>query len=447
MPATINLNGHPATAWQGQPSTDPSTLLKSSCPKQWNRCQRIIQSSFTSTLQDTNTNITPSSNGFVWSAFHAYSSHHHLVLRPEDIWFAILTQLSFYINAHAEELRAFFVSHEGKKELEAVSVVADFAALALQMTDLLAKNVSDPQLRDWVMPDFTTTTYYDKVVGAVLFMGALQAYFEYQFTVCCGLPSVTLLGTVADWEKILAKLDMIDQLDEEPTQFASMLRPVLKHMILTFEDPAAAEVMSFFKRIVHQHEVGSGTNYLSGWLTAFCWWDDKGKAKRLTNKWDDERNVLFDEIEYPYVDIDSIPLGFASVPVKVDDNGHEYNATLVAGSVGIEGKSWNASTATPSALGMQTAQEVLSSNETSSDAETILDTIQPVSGWWMYENEALSQTAAREAEKKQLADALEKQKRETQAMSVHEQSAYYFSSERGREYFRLSDKLRELEAF
>ncbi|KAI1785227.1 hypothetical protein LXA43DRAFT_151204 [Ganoderma leucocontextum] len=35
-----------------------------------------------------------------------YRSHHHLRIRPDDVWLAILVQLNFYINAHAEELRS-----------------------------------------------------------------------------------------------------------------------------------------------------------------------------------------------------------------------------------------------------------------------------------------------------------------------------------------------------
>ncbi|KAF5490841.1 Vegetative incompatibility protein HET-E-1 [Colletotrichum fructicola] len=46
------------------------------------------------------------------------SNHHHLHIRPEDIWFAILTQLSFYINASSESLRSLMVEHEGRKKLE-----------------------------------------------------------------------------------------------------------------------------------------------------------------------------------------------------------------------------------------------------------------------------------------------------------------------------------------
>lgn len=53
----------------------------------------------------------------MFTAVHAYSQHHHLELRPDDIWICIISQLSIYVNAHAEELRSMFVSRSGKKEL------------------------------------------------------------------------------------------------------------------------------------------------------------------------------------------------------------------------------------------------------------------------------------------------------------------------------------------
>ena len=63
--------------------------------------REIIQSSF----QDVTGDVLPNENGFVQSAIAAYSDHHHLRIRPDDVWLAILTQLSAYINADAEELR------------------------------------------------------------------------------------------------------------------------------------------------------------------------------------------------------------------------------------------------------------------------------------------------------------------------------------------------------
>lgn len=70
----------------------------------------------TSTIPET-TYICHAHNGLVSAIVEAYNTHHNLVLRPDDIWQAILTQFSFYVNANAEALRDKFVDFEGKKKL------------------------------------------------------------------------------------------------------------------------------------------------------------------------------------------------------------------------------------------------------------------------------------------------------------------------------------------
>ncbi|KAM4060215.1 hypothetical protein HRG_014198 [Hirsutella rhossiliensis] len=150
MPVTIDVINHPAESWQRSKVATSEELLKEVSPKQYRRSKIILQSSFSRHALREN-HASASANGFVWSAYMAYSDHHHLVIRPEDVWFAIITQLSFYINANAEALRSFFVSHEGRKELEVVDTgtleQADFGALAQAMTQLISKNVNDPELR------------------------------------------------------------------------------------------------------------------------------------------------------------------------------------------------------------------------------------------------------------------------------------------------------------
>lgn len=416
MPVTLKVVNHPATAWDKPKSSSAEELLREACPRQHQRCKSLVQTSLVRS-QFRIGHISPSENGFVWAAYYAYSHHHHLCIRPEDVWFAILTQISFFINAHAEELRPLFVAHEGQKELEAVHDIADFAFLAVQMGEIIGENVLDPELKDWILPAFSTTTDSDRVVGAILFMGVMQKYFSYRLTVCCGLPSVTLLGCVEDWENILNRLDRLDLLGDEPRQFATMLRPILRRMVQCFSDPSSPEILNFWNTIVHRHSVGSGTDYLSGWLTAFCFWDKDGKARR-------PQNPVLDDVTYPTVDIDDVPAGFASVPVTVNDYGHEYKATMVAGSVGILA---TASTIPGDSDGSDEAritlrastglaaqnelaspdgnatpveadgdQVVNSSGELvntdsldpgASQEEPVHDTVQALSGWWIFEDE------------------------------------------------------------
>ena len=206
MPITIHpAPGFAARRWDGNTVQNADELLKSTCPKDYKKSKCVIQSSFDF---DANAPISPSKNGFVYAAIDAYSSHHHLILRPEDIWFAILTQLSLYINAHAEELRSFFVAHEGQKELwiiyDSGSIhTVDMGDFARRMGYLLSKNVKDPELHPWIIPAFSTTTNNDRVVASVIMMGALQKYFSYGCGMTCALPSVTLLGEKSDWVRIL----------------------------------------------------------------------------------------------------------------------------------------------------------------------------------------------------------------------------------------------------
>lgn len=274
------------------------------------------------------------------------------------------------------------------------SDIADFGALARDMTHMIAKNVLDPELRDWVMPSFTTTTHHDKVVGAVLFMGAMQKYFSFGMCVSCGIPSVTLLGEVEDWKEIQRRLDKLDQFGhEEPSLFAKMLRPILSYMVMCFEQPNSWDVVHFWNTIVHRNHLGSGTDYLTGWLTTFCFWDEQGKPKAIC------RENLFGDVSYPSVDVDDIPKGYATVPVKVNDRGHKYEATMVAGSVGITARG-------PSAASPASA-EGSQSNSSTDDGTVVLDTVQPLSGWWMYGNEAASVKEERAAELARLQEQLD----------------------------------------
>lgn len=311
-------------------------ILEHACPTEYRRCKGIVQSSFDKFSAETS--IYPSSNGFVRAAIAAYSGHHHLTIRPEDVWFAILTQLGFFVNGHAEELRSFFVSHEGRKELIVTGGgnihTADFGALAVQMTNEIAKNVVNPELRTWVMPAFSTTTESDKVVASVLMMGSLQQYFSYKMRLLCGIPSVTLLGVRADWEEMLNRLEMLPRLGPEPAQFRHLLHPVLRSFVKSFDSPSDPAVIDFWNKIAHYSRFGSGSSTLSGWITAFCCWDPAGKS--LGHMFGHRnRGCDLDGTLYHCIESDKIPDGYASVPVKVDDNGRLYQTRMLAGSVGI----------------------------------------------------------------------------------------------------------------
>lgn len=58
-----------------------------------------------------------------------------------------------------------------------------------------------------------------------------------------------------------------------------LLEPVVTRFARAFETGFAesAENRDFWNRVVHWQSMGSGPTYLSGWLTAFCVFDEQGK--------------------------------------------------------------------------------------------------------------------------------------------------------------------------
>jgi len=66
--------------------------LLGGCYEEPSKCKEMLQSTFSSV--DENVTMRMSETGFVHAAIEAYNQHHHLIIRPDDIWITILTQLS-----------------------------------------------------------------------------------------------------------------------------------------------------------------------------------------------------------------------------------------------------------------------------------------------------------------------------------------------------------------
>ncbi|KAJ5578558.1 uncharacterized protein N7459_007522 [Penicillium hispanicum] len=309
MPITLKTSDKEPMAWKGSRFENVEGFLKDACETEYYRCKKLLQSSISRPPGVSHAQITPSQHGFVRAVWHAYADHHNLILRPEDVWFSIIVQLSFFINAHAEELRSHFVEHRAQKLLKVIDVGTidsedtDMGQLAVQLAELIRPSVVDPELCDWIMPSFSTTTTADKIVAAVIVMGTIQNYFSYEMELLCGIPSVTLLGERADWQQLQGKIDKLSTFGEEPTHFASILKPVLEKFVTSFDDPSSPDVADFWNRCVHFQSMGSDPEYLSGWVTAFCFWNTEGKS--IYNP----QGVKWKGNTYPRIETTDIPIG------------------------------------------------------------------------------------------------------------------------------------------
>lgn len=203
MPVTFSPASHSANqhAHVSRPSYNESQAIRifnASCQLQRDKCKEILQSSFNSSKTDheVDSDVIAQSNGFVGTAVEAYNQHRGLVIRPDHVWLAILVQFTFFMNANAEDLRKSFVGHDGRKELEVTATgsryTVDFGSMARQMTKLMEENIVDPTVRDWIMPNFSTTTPTDSTVCSIIMMASMKAYFSFKFSVMCVLLVTTI---------------------------------------------------------------------------------------------------------------------------------------------------------------------------------------------------------------------------------------------------------------
>lgn len=77
-----------------------------------------------------------------------------------------------------------------------------------------------------------------------------------------------------------------------------------------------------------------------------------------------DKGLCLDGQSYGRFDMGSLPRGHTAVPIKCNDNGCQFDAVMIAGSVGIK---------------------CSSSGEMTAERQVGLDTVQAVSGWWMFE--------------------------------------------------------------
>ncbi|CAM9798884.1 unnamed protein product [Hapterophycus canaliculatus] len=198
--------------------------------------------------------------GLISAIMTAYNNHVDLVIRPDDVWLTILAQFCAYINKHADALRSRIIDHEGKVELEVADVgsllTTDYPYLITTMLTEIRKNIKSPELADWFSPGFSTTTKNDEVSAAATAMASLQAYFEYKFTFMCGIPSVTLMGTIEDWKLLRAKIErLLDfEVEENPQgkvmeRWVGYLRKVADGFVESAEHPDSAETLEFWDKV------------------------------------------------------------------------------------------------------------------------------------------------------------------------------------------------------
>jgi hypothetical protein len=269
--------------------------------------------------------VTFGEHPFLTGILTAYKEHRPFVLSPDIVWLLISQGFARHISNNAEEFRKEIVNFEKKKNLTVVSNEitlgnpnSNWESVFPQFTNQIS-DYTGKELTNILVSDFTTTTPTTRIVSEITVMETVKAYFDYKVMIIgCGIPKITIEGTVSDWEKVLEKTKYISRYKLE--WWTDELQPILKQII---ETKKGKFTKSFWMDMVKAHtekKYGSPTT-IDGWIIKFFPYTKEGKRSGLK----------------PITKIDNLAAELVKVPFILEDvpNNKSYKMEFWGGFVGL----------------------------------------------------------------------------------------------------------------
>ncbi|MDJ1184636.1 DUF4419 domain-containing protein [Roseofilum casamattae] len=263
----------------------------------------------------------------------AFSEHRPLLLTPDIIWLTIAQGFSHHINNHAEQFRDRFVSHSGKETLkiEVLSIpeTAEQWSNSVREWTLLLRDRVGADLYHLLECNFSTTTPNSLTASRIVMMDVFRQYFDYRMVCICGIPKITLLGTVEDWQSICDRVRAIAEYDL--SWWTDRLLPICEEFVNTASGQPS---LSFWQQIYKPQDAYGG-DVITGWLAELFPYllDDMTKAPTRKNYiLNIERSNL---TIHDGISPDSLPLGLSQVPFKIALGKQEFALELLAGFIGV----------------------------------------------------------------------------------------------------------------
>lgn len=234
---SVSYDEYDGTSMSSSPSSfslsPSSSCLNNSRPK------ALLHTSFPRRMRNFEAfgRMFASKHGFLHAVLDACNDHHHLVIRPEDVWFAVLAQLGIYLNvrrAHSsrkkaeqsEECNPYVfrldskLPYENSRNMPGTGSSSNNSSssssynqysnslprtgssntsdceIAIAMAKLLDERIRDgyfsgsvaasaqevAEVRAWIMPAFSTTDRSDQTVAICLMLGNYTRYCHSSYT-------------------------------------------------------------------------------------------------------------------------------------------------------------------------------------------------------------------------------------------------------------------------
>lgn len=233
--------------------------------------QPIINKSKINKLEDIKW-LTPPKTGetiFNGGYYHylstAWNKHYSVVLKPDDIWNIILSELAVEINKNSGSYATLFTTTPEKKQTITV-LTGDVESIdPLAFIDALKNKI--PSDVDAFLPTFSTTTDANILANSVVFCDMVSPYYNY-CSKLCGIPKILILGEIEDWLILTAKIKNLTTIFSTGTinKYLTNCHAIATKLYYAI---CGTNTVEFFKNIFKIKFCGSGSDEVNGWMLSF----------------------------------------------------------------------------------------------------------------------------------------------------------------------------------
>jgi hypothetical protein len=214
-------------------------------------------------------NMNYSHQGLIQYVFLCWAKELGVVLKPDMLFFAIISEIKNFIVDKPEPFRSLFTKENEKTDIVIVDLTIE------KLMTVLENLMPSKELFDIV----TNTTFETAPEHFLQVMGITMAdmgtpYYDY-YTTRCGIPEVKVMGCEEDWLKLIQR---ITQLSTLLSSYHWGLKDYFKRITKTLTELVTAinvENIAFFENIfsyeMDKNYCQSGHQYvlMNGWIKNF----------------------------------------------------------------------------------------------------------------------------------------------------------------------------------
>jgi hypothetical protein len=286
-------------------------------------------------------------HALIASIHTAFAEHRPLVLSPDMLWITLMQGFAQHVRNNSERLRPLLVSHAGKKELSVVwpgfnadSPESDWQGLIDSLGEAMHESIG-PAF-NFLMCDFSTTGPLERTVCAITILDTYEPYFEYVMYCICGIPTITLEGSPADWRALRAKVEHFTAFDLD--WWLASVRPILDQFVRA----ADGDIDEEYWQNVYKLKKAYGWERINGWAIRLIPYIRNGQTGSfnvpnpmcahpfvIEADVEDDGPPVFSK-QVPGLIASSLPSGLSVVPLTIKSDKSARTMQLIGGFVGME---------------------------------------------------------------------------------------------------------------